>query len=419
MADSNIEQPTEFVNEKFGDWLESDLAQRLLLVFENLEDKQLLSALQETRKTGRPGHPIPVMWRIVLAQHVLNLDSFSALIRALDDNPLLANLCGITNRSDISTKMSISRFVHKLVDHSHLIEQCQVKITNELAQALPRFGETVAIDSSNISAFSNGSKPQPSDPDAGWSAKGGRNGEPEWWFGYKIHLMADAIPELPLVLRVTPANRHDSKEIIPLLRKARFQLKGFAPRTVLADAGYDAKHVYKSIVEEFEAIPIIKMNMRGKKPDDIYDELTDYIGRPYAEGCGIPLSFRHFDETTGELVYGCPELDGLTKCPLLEKCGREPQRQIVRLSIDEDYRRYCQIPRTTEGWDNLYRLRGSVERVFSRLKAFRRLDNVTLRGLEKVILHCQLSVMVMQAMALGKVRQEALSEVRNNVRLVA
>jgi len=44
---------------------------------------------------------------------------------------------------------------------------------------------------------------------------------------------------------------------------------------------------------------------------------------------------------------------------------------------------------------------------------------VTLRGLDKVELHCLLSIIVIQTMALGKVRQEAVDEVRNNVRKVA
>ena len=60
-----------------------------------------------------------------------------------------------------------------------------------------------------------------------------------------------------------------------------------------------------------------------------------------------------------------------------------------------------------------------MERVFGRLKGFRALNFVTLRGLHKVELHCLLSVIVMHAMALGKARQGALSQVRNSVGKVA
>lgn len=87
--------------------------------------------------------------------------------------------------------------------------------------------------------------------------------------------------------------------------------------------------------------------------------------------------------------------------------------------ISDDYRRFCQVARGSREWNILYSLRGSVERVFGRLKGFGALDGVTLGGLDKVELHCLLSVTVMQAMALGKAKQKALSELRNNVRKVA
>ena len=52
-------------------------------------------------------------------------------------------------------------------------------------------------------------------------------------------------------------------------------------------------------------------------------------------------------------------------------------------------------------WKLLYNKRGSVERAFGRLKEYRKLDNLKIRGLAKVELHAILAVMVMQAQALG------------------
>jgi len=189
------------------------------------------------------------------------------------------------------------------------------------------------------------------------------------------------------------------------------------PKYVLADAGYDTKRVHREIVEDFGAIPIIKLNLHGKKADDIYDELTDWEGKPYCKN-GFVMVATGFDESTGELIYRCPELFGQAKCTWLDKCT-EPSEEEVRIKISDDYRRFCQVARGSRAWNMLYSLRGSVERVFGRLKGFRALDCVTLRGLDKVELHCLLSVIVMQAMALGKARQETLSEVRSNVRKVA
>lgn len=80
--------------------------------------------------------------------------------------------------------------------------------------------------------------------------------------------------------------------------------------------------------------------------------------------------------------------------------------------------RFGQVARSSHAWNALYALRRSVERAFGRLKGFRALNLVALRGLDKVELHCLLPVIVMQAMALGKA-PEAVALVRNNVRLIA
>ena len=83
----------------------------------------------------------------------------------------------------------------------------------------------------------------------------------------------------------------------------------------------------------------------------------------------------------------------------LEECT-DPTAQELRIKISDDYRRFCEVVRGSREWNILCSLRGSVERVFGRLKGFRSLNCVTLRGLDKVELHCLLAVIVMQAMAL-------------------
>ena len=50
----------------------------------------------------------------------------------------------------------------------------------------------------------------------------------------------------------------------------------------------------------------------------------------------------------------------------------------------------------TEEWAALYRLRGAVERAFSRLKGQRALNKITVRRKGKVTLHCYLSEIAMQ-----------------------
>jgi hypothetical protein len=58
-------------------------------IFEALPDGELLEALKATRHTGRPGYPIEVMWHTIVAMYVLNLKTYSQLIKELQNNPLL------------------------------------------------------------------------------------------------------------------------------------------------------------------------------------------------------------------------------------------------------------------------------------------------------------------------------------------
>ena len=40
-----------------------------------------------------------------------------------------------------------------------------------------------------------------------------------YWFGYKLHLVIDALYELPVAFMLTPANESDTLQMKPLLKK--------------------------------------------------------------------------------------------------------------------------------------------------------------------------------------------------------
>ncbi len=130
------------------------------------------------------------------------------------------------------------------------------------------------------------------------------------------------------------------------------------------------------------------------------------------------MRFRSYDEQRGALKYRCPR--STTEGPSCQYYGcTDGLGYTVDLKIADDYRRLCQVPRSTKQWGELYNMRVSVERAFSRLKEFRKLNNSHVRGLPKIEIHCCLAVLVMQSMALGKVKTEGVQEVRSNVKKVA
>ena len=82
-----------------------------------------------------------------------------------------------------------------------------------------------------------------------------------------------------------------------------------------------------------------------------------------------------------------------------------------------DYRRFgYRVKRGTDEFKAIYAKRVGVERVNSRLKDKRRLDSHCLRGLAKMNLHCTMSVLAMNAMALAKVSSGRLDAVRTSAR---
>ena len=98
---------------------------------------------------------------------------------------------------------AFSRFLKKLVNHADLLDECLNNLVNLLRGLLPGFGAKLAVDSTDILAYSNGHREHPSDTDARWGAKKksnskaegetgeggsqeGRGKEPDiyYWFGY-------------------------------------------------------------------------------------------------------------------------------------------------------------------------------------------------------------------------------------------
>ena len=384
-------------------------AKELEAVFKNLHDEELVETLEKTRWTGRPGNPIKVMWRTIIASYVLDIPTIEGLRRRLQE-PFLAIQCDILSDKQIPSRFAYYRFIKKLIAHTELIEKCMAKTIEAIKDKLPGFGETIVVDSTDVPTYSKRYKKPPSDPDAGWGFKKNSDGEEYKWLGYKMHLASTLVGnhEIPLMPVVTPANANDSPLMIPLLQKNKALIKGFSPKFVLADAGYDAYENYRAVVEDFGAIPSIKLNPRKKIKTSVANmikilpELVNFLcdneGTPHCKA-GIPMVFWGYDAKQKTLKYRCPAACGKQSCLAAESCSSSPYGHVVKLKLKDDYRRFIQIPRHTKRWRKLYNHRTSIERIFSRCKkdGDGKLVNHRIRGLDKITLNCLLSVWVMRA----------------------
>jgi transposase len=319
------------------------IVRQLNAIFGTLPDKELIADL--TARTGRPGYTIKILWRTYVAMAVLNLPSFASLIRTLHNNPYIAIACGITSPEGIPSKFAFSRFMRKLSEPRYvtMVKNIMRKLTRGLYDALPNFGKSVAIDSTDLKAWSNGAKRPVSDPSASWAVKRDTTGKLKYYFGYKLHILADTEHELPIVAKVTTASTHDVRVATPLLSQARFTYSKFHPEYVICDAGYSSKRLRQVIKRQYRAEPIIKVNPTHKKA----------------------------------------------------------------LFVE------------TKEWKEIYNRRTSIERLNSRLKGYRRLNNITVRRIRKVTVHCFISLIVVQAQALHSVLNDQASSIRQCVGAVA
>lgn len=315
------------------------IAKQLSAIFRTLPDKELLGELKA--HTGRPGYTVEVLWKTYIAMFVLGLPTFANLIRSLQNNPMLAVACGITDSDGIPTKYAYSRFMGKLAQPTHvvMVKNIMRSLTRSIYETLPDFGKSVALDSTDIKAWSNGAKRPVADPDARWAAKLDTAGKKKFYYGYKVHLMVDTEYELPVAAKVTAGSAADVRIASRVLSEARFTNSKFHPDYVIADAGYSSEKLRRLIKRQYRAKPIIKVNKTHKKA----------------------------------------------------------------LFVESDE------------WKAIYSRRTAIERVNSRLKCYRRLNNVTVRRIQKVTVHCFLALIVVQAQALYNALNNQVESVRQCV----
>ena len=312
---------------------------KAVLVELSEHDGELLEALRGPRRRGRPGYDPEILWHCYVAYYFLGLPSVSELIRRLYDNPYIARACGIDSQESIPSQPTFSRFFTKLSERltRGRVNRVFQSLNRKFYSILPGYGKLVAIDATDIKAWSNGRHRKPTDKDAGWIVKPDTNGHKKHVWGYKVSLLVDTTYELPLAIKVMTGNSADINAASPLLSQARWITNKFHPQYVIADAGYCCESLRCQIRRQFRSIPVIKVNAGHKRAVEKYPEDAE--------------------------------------------------------------------------WQEIFDRRTGIERVFARLKAHRRLNSLRVRGINKVRVHCLLSVIALQAHTLATNRRASVRRV--------
>jgi hypothetical protein len=175
--------------------------------------------------------------------------------------------------------------------------------------------------------------------------------------------------------RTETAASHESNYVAPLLDAVK--ARGFEPATVALDMGYDNGRVYEEC-EQRGVRPIIPLRETPAVK-------AGKAGPPTCEHG--TWAFAGSDRKRRRSKWRCPT--------------GECQPSSAWIKAD---RLHPLVPRETPRWKGLYRGRAAVEREFGRLKHEWALSPLRVRGLERVALHADLTILAKLACALARAR---------------
>lgn len=439
--------------QRLFDWQEIEVSSdldRLRLVLEAIPDEPLMHALELERRKRRNDYPIRAMWNSVLAGIVFQHEGPESLRRELSRNAELRFVCGFDpslGQKAVPTVWVYTRFLRKLFRHEALLQEMLDASVDQVTELLPDFGERLTIDGKELPTHArkrgDAKSDGRSDKEADWGKKvyrGQREDGTLWekvkkWFGYQVVLLVDSEYELPIAFEVTKASAAESPRLLPLVEKTKKRHPKLIERTeyLAADKGYDAAETHTTLWEEHRIKGIIatremwkeeKGSSRPLYPDRadaiVYTEKgevlcrfqdTDTEAANYA-----PLAFEGFEADRGTLKYRCPAAAQGIACTQKDFCNggcHAEHGRIVRIPLDTDRRIFTPVGRSTPKWKREYKHRSAVERVNSRLDNVFGFERHFIRGHKKMQVRMNLALIVMLAMAVGRIQANQKEHLRS------
>ena len=137
------------------------------------------------------------------------------------------------------------------------------------------------------------------------------------------------------------------------------------------------------------------------------------------------MAYIGFERDRQTLKFKCPAAHYDFDCPGREECealaplGVGTGGRQVRVPLGIDRRIFTPIARTSNKWETAYNRRTAVERVNGRLDQVMGFENHTIRGKKKMKMRVSLALIVMLAMALGRIRIGQVEQMRSLVAPIA
>jgi transposase len=341
------------------------------------EVRAMIRQLDALRWTGRAGYGARAMVGMALVKSLYCIPVWTRVVALVKDHAALRDVIGAT-----PSEWACYRFTKKMRAHPEALADCLDAFVERLREELPGYGETLAIDGSDLPAYANGQKyvsrggalrKKFSDEDASWghrSSIGTRSGG--GFYGHKVHAAVCANTDLPVAWTVRTAKASELPEVPVLLDIAKG--RGIVPTVAALDKGYDAQGVYAELVGR-RIRPVIALKDESAK-----------IGKQRPPECQHGTwTFAGADDKRQATQWRCPT------------------RECAPKSLWRPYSRlHPPIPHGTARHKALYRKRTGVEREFGRLKNEWGALPLRVRGLARVRLHVDLTMLACLGTALTR-----------------
>ena len=351
-------------------------AAHVAALLDSPEITALISGLEATRWTGRPGYPIRAMVGMTLVKSLYERKTWTSTVALVRDHAGLRDVLGAAPSAD-----ACYRFTKKLRKHGVMLSKCVGDVLTALHEANPEMGMTVAIDGSDLPAYANGQRyvkrggelrKRFADPDASWGHRSSistRSGG--GYYGYKVHAAVDTATGLPLAWQVETAKDSEIPQV-PVLLDSALE-RGFAVQVAVLDRGYDTEAFY-TLLEGRDIRPVLPLRQTPAVKAGKHNPPSCEHGE---------WTFAGSDAKRGASKWRCPT--------------GECKPASVWLKAD---RLHTLIPRGTERWKGLYHQRGAVEREFGRLKHEWAMLPLRVRRIHRVRQHVDLTILAQLASAL-------------------
>jgi transposase len=342
---------------------------------------------------GRQSIDPEVVLRLFLLQAIEGIPHVRELMRQVQVNLAYRWFIGYNVDEKLPDHSTLSKVLDRLGDEvfndlfSRSIAKCQASGLIE--------GKTLHLDATTIRADLDRhrvGKTDSPDPDARFGKFPGKKKAP----GYKQHTIADASRRVILGLKVTPANRSEHAEAVPLVKEVLKFLKK-PPAAVCGDSAYASGSNYVKLEKQGTHLVSPPAKPRTYTKDKIfsieafeYDEKRDVFICP----AGKKLTYRGREKERGRRKYR-GRISDCRSCPLKSECTTGKQRWLKVTAYHAGLVR-LRAESKTEGFRQLYATRGPViEGVFGEAKQWHSLGRAWRRGLRKMRLQCLLIAAVL------------------------